>query len=92
MNRPPVAPRPDRAAVERERCEFLVGRDGATAAVEWVRRTAGIYRQAVLNPHHHASHTEYRRLFIASYCAFKAWLADLGAAGSPSGVEAASHE
>jgi len=63
-----------------------------TAAVEWVRRTAGIYRQAVLNPHHHASHAEYRRLFIASYRAFKAWLAEVGAAGSPSSVDPASHD
>jgi hypothetical protein len=62
------------AAVEQGRIEFLVQRDGLAAATQWVRRTLGIYRQAVLNPHHHASRDEYRRRFIQSYCSFKSWL------------------
>jgi hypothetical protein len=34
-----------------------------------------IYRKAVLNRHHFASSSEYRRGFIESYCDFKRWLA-----------------
>lgn len=85
------APREDRAAVERERCEFLVRRDGSAAAIKWVQRTARIYRQAVLNPHHHGSRDEYRRRFIQSYCAFKAWLAEMQRSAPPARAEPTSH-
>ena len=54
--------RPDRVAVERGRIEFLVRRDGIAEAAQWVHRTVGIYRRAVLNRHHHASRDEYRVL------------------------------
>jgi hypothetical protein len=60
--------------VEKGRIEFLVQRDGLAAATEWVRRTLGIYRRAVLDTRHHASAQEYRAKFIQSYCSFKSWL------------------
>jgi len=63
------------AAVERKRIEFLVDRDGLAAATQWVRRTVGIYRRAVLDPRHHANTQDYRAKFIHSYCSFKSWLA-----------------
>jgi len=64
------------AAVEKGRIEFLVQRDGLAAATQWVRRTLGIYRRAVLDPRHHASTQEYRAKFIQSYCSFKSWLSE----------------
>lgn len=64
---------------EQARIDFLVRRDGAAAAVEWTRRTMGIYRRAVLDKRHFASTGEYRRLFVESYCEFKRWLAAMGA-------------
>ncbi|MCC6536814.1 MAG: hypothetical protein IT162_04645 [Bryobacterales bacterium] len=81
-------PRRDRAggdasAVEQGRIDFLIQRDGVDSAVEWVRRTMQIYRQAVLNKQHFASAPGYRPKFIASYYAFKAWLARIGAEHSP---------
>jgi hypothetical protein len=60
---------------ERERLAFLVERDGAEAAAEWVRRTMRIYRRALLAPGHFARAPEYRRRFIEAYCEFKRWLA-----------------
>jgi len=71
--------RDDALAVEQVRIDFLVQRDGVDSAVEWVRRTMRIYRQAVLNKRHFASTPDYRPKFIASYCSFKAWLARIGA-------------
>jgi len=68
-------PRGDASTVEQERIDFLVRRDGVDSAIEWVRRTMRIYRQAVLNKRHHASMPDYRPRFIVSYCTFKAWLA-----------------
>ena len=68
------AARADPAAIERKRIEFLVNRDGLAAATQWVRRTVGIYRRAVLDPRHHASRQDYRAEFIQRYCAFKSWL------------------
>lgn len=68
------AARPGLAPVEQGRIEFLVRRDGVPAAAQWVRRTVGIYRRAVLDPRHHASTKEYRVKFIQSYCSFKSWL------------------
>jgi len=70
----------DRALADQKRIDFLVKRDGLAAATQWVCRTMRIYRQAVLNPRHHASAQEYRRKFMQSYCSFKAWLRG-GAAG-----------
>jgi len=84
MNRPLDAP-PDRIAVERERIDLLVQRDGIAAAMQWVERTVRIYRRAVLNRHHYASRDEYRRRFIRSYCAFKAWLASVASSSNPAG-------
>ena len=59
---------------ERGRIEFLRQRDGMASARAWIEGTLKIYRQAVLNPHHHAHTPEYRREFIQAYCAFKHWL------------------
>lgn len=59
---------------EQARIEFVVRRDGPAAAVQWVRRTLGIYRSAVLDKRHFASKGTYRRAFIESYCEFKRWL------------------
>lgn len=59
---------------EKARIELLVRRDGPVAAIQWVRRTLGIYRRAVLDKRHFASTGEYRRAFIESYCQFKRWL------------------
>lgn len=63
------------SAVDQGRIDFLVARDGIDSAIDWVRRTMRIYRQAVLNKRHYASAPEYRRRFIAAYCVFKTWLA-----------------
>lgn len=68
------AVRADFAGVDEGRIEFLVQRDGLAAATQWVRRTVGIYRRAVLDPRHHASTQEYRAKFIKAYCIFKSWL------------------
>ncbi len=70
---------------EAPRIAFLVGRDGAAAAAEWVRRTLRIYRASVLNRNHFASSPAYRRGFIESYLGFKRWLAqaDAGCIGRP---------
>lgn len=81
----------ERIAIERARIDFLVRRDGIAAAEQWVWRTARIYRRAVLSPHHFASRDEYRRKFIRSYCAFKAWLARVAGAPQAAGA-AASNE
>ena len=62
------------ASVDEGRIEFLVQRDGLAAATQWVRRTVGIYRRAVLDPRHHASTQAYRAKFIQAYCIFKSWL------------------
>lgn len=52
---------------ERGRLGILVRRDGVDEARRWARRTAAIYRSAVLNPQHFAHTGEYRRQFIESY-------------------------
>ncbi|MGE5242437.1 MAG: hypothetical protein ACM3NI_12400 [Bacteroidota bacterium] len=59
---------------ERGRIEFVLQRDGVASARARFDRTLRIYRQAVLNPHHHAHTLECRREFIQAYCAFKHWL------------------
>lgn len=63
---------------ERDRIAFLVRRDGAEAAAQWVRRTLRIYRRALLTPRHFARAPEYRPRFVAAYCEFKRWLAEAG--------------
>ncbi|BFG80083.1 hypothetical protein PTKU46_81170 [Paraburkholderia terrae] len=59
---------------EHQRIEFLVARDGMSAATTWIRRTMHIYRRAVLTKGHYASGPPYRREFIEAYCTFKRWL------------------
>jgi len=59
-------------ASERDRIEFLLRRDGFPATVAWVRRTAWIYRRAVLARQGYGR--EYRRVLIEAYCEFKRWL------------------
>lgn len=61
---------------ELRRIEFLVERDGPAAAAAWVRRTAAIYRRAVLDRGNFARQPEYRRRFIESWCDFRRWLAE----------------
>ena len=51
---------------ERERFEFLRRRDGEIAARAWCRRTADIYRKAVLSESHFASKPEWRSKFERS--------------------------
>ncbi|MEO6929332.1 MAG: hypothetical protein ABI190_09215 [Casimicrobiaceae bacterium] len=57
---------------------FLYARDGMAGTCEYCRRTAGIYRSAVLDSQkrghlrpHFASLPEYRHRFIESYLDFK---------------------
>ncbi|HSE01403.1 MAG TPA: hypothetical protein VLB72_11785 [Burkholderiales bacterium] len=71
---------------EQGRLDFLVQRDGPAAAVEWARRTMGIYRRAVLDKRHFASKGEYRRLFVESYCEFKRWLTAMSASRDRDGT------
>ncbi|HSH28069.1 MAG TPA: hypothetical protein VK972_09960 [Wenzhouxiangella sp.] len=59
---------------ERARIQHLRQRDGLPSTRDWVERTLGIYRRAVLSRSHHAHLPEYRREFILSYCDFKRWL------------------
>ncbi|MDA8109897.1 MAG: hypothetical protein M0015_14895 [Betaproteobacteria bacterium] len=90
MNLRPAPLQSDRIAVERARIDFLVQRDGLGGAAQWVRHTIGIYRRAVLDRQHYASRPEYRRGFIQSYCAFKAWLGCVAA--SSNRMHATAHE
>lgn len=67
---------------EQARLQFIVARDGLAAARKWAKRTAKIYRSAVLTSRkrgfdkpHHASLPEYRRGFIESYLEFKRFAA-----------------
>lgn len=56
---------------EQQRLAFLTARDGLPAAKQWARRTAAIYRTAVLDKQHYASSRVYRRTFIESYLQLK---------------------
>ncbi|PZN31370.1 MAG: hypothetical protein DIU71_10075 [Proteobacteria bacterium] len=56
---------------ERRRIEFVTQRDGLQEARRWARRTAAIYRSAVLNPHHYAHEGARRRQFIEAYLELK---------------------
>ena len=65
---------------EELRLNFIILRDGLSAAHDFAKRTIIQYRKSVLrsrkrgfsNPHF-ASLPEYRRKFIESYCEFKAF-------------------
>lgn len=59
------------AGQEAQRIARLIDRDGLDAARQWARRTAGIYRSAVLNPLHFAHSGERRRQFIEAYLELK---------------------
>lgn len=67
---------------ESQRLKFVETRDGKQAAIDFAEQTMRIYRKAVLSSRkrgyekpHHASLPGYRRGFIESYCALKAYLA-----------------
>ena len=75
---------------ERQRLSFVEQRDGIHGAVDFARQGIKIYRSCVLQSAkrgygakgsayadrkpHHASFREYRRGFIESYLAFKAYV------------------
>lgn len=52
----------------------LVTRRGTQAGQRYAQQTMRIYRQAVLNPAHFASTTQYRRAFVMSYLFYKHYL------------------
>ena len=56
---------------EQARIEFLIARDGLDGAIKWARRTAGLYRKALLHEGHYAGNREFRKLFIQSYLELK---------------------
>ena len=60
--------------IEAGRIGLLLARDGEHATREWVKRTLGIYRRAVLDPRHFASTGDYRPQFLASCLDFRRWL------------------
>jgi hypothetical protein len=59
---------------EGRRIGLLLDRDGLQSTREWVERTLGIYRAAVLDRSHFASRPEYRRDYLASCADFRRWL------------------
>ena len=69
-----VVTQAERASSEDKRIEFLVQRDGRDAATAWVKRTLGIYRQALLDPRSYALLPQYRPLFEDSIRTFESWL------------------
>ena len=60
--------------IEAARIGLLLARDGEAATRDWVRRTLGIYRRAVLDSRHFAHTPGYRRKFLASCADFRRWL------------------
>ena len=64
-----------RGGPEMERINFLVKRDGESAARAWVERTLKMYREVISNPRSHASYKDYQPLFQESIHEFEAWLA-----------------
>lgn len=56
---------------EKARLEFLIARDGINAAKLFARRTAGLYRKALLHEGHYARNREFRKKFILSYLELK---------------------
>lgn len=77
-------------ASEGGRIALLLERDGPAATVAWVRRTAQIYRRAVLRRDGYGR--EYRRVLIASYCEFKRWLRHPPAQCEPCPPHSAPHD
>jgi hypothetical protein len=80
MAQPPLPAPPQRACaagltgpagIERARLGQLLERDGAAQARSWARRTAALYRTAVLDHEHYAHTAAYRRRFIESYLELK---------------------
>lgn len=67
---------------EIERIRFLIARDGEEAARAWVRRTLGIYRDALRNRSSHATAPEFRPLFEQAVRDFETWLAEREPDGS----------
>jgi hypothetical protein len=61
-------------ALEKQRIELLVRRDGVEAARAWVERTLRLYREAIASGTSHASMKEYRPLFEQSIRDFEDWL------------------
>lgn len=49
-------------------------RDGPEATRAWVRRTLGIYREALANRSSHAATPEFRSLFEEAVREYEAWL------------------
>jgi hypothetical protein len=58
-------------SVEHDRIERVIAREGMSGAKQWARRTAALYRAAVLNPNHFAHSGARRRQFIQSYLELK---------------------
>jgi hypothetical protein len=58
---------------ERARIEFLIARDGLTAARAWIARTAAIYREA-LRASDYGSSAAYRRELEDAVREFDAWV------------------
>jgi hypothetical protein len=56
---------------ETARIERVIARLGPEEAKAWARRTAAVYRAAVLDPEHFAHHGARRRQFIESYVELK---------------------
>lgn len=56
---------------ERARIESVIAKEGLEGAVRWARRTAGIYRSAVLDRSHFAHAGACRRQFIKAYLELK---------------------
>jgi hypothetical protein len=59
---------------EHHRIRFLVARDGAEAAREWVARTLDIYREVLRAESNYASLPEYRSQFEQAIGAFEDFL------------------
>jgi hypothetical protein len=59
------------SAGEGPRIDRVVAREGREQAKEWARRTAALYRAAVLDPEHFAHTGARRRQFIEAYIELK---------------------
>lgn len=60
---------------ERARIERVIAKEGVDGAILWARRTAGIYRAAVLDRGHFAHAGACRRQFIKAYLELKRFAA-----------------
>jgi hypothetical protein len=65
-----------------ERIARVIAKDGVPAAQAWARRTASVYRAAVLEREPFAHAGACRRQFIESYLELKRFAADGTLAGS----------